>query len=286
MDALNSGAVGVSVGTLVLYHLYAYGSVFCMKSGHIQLSRNIQNSGLWFDKHSRMKDAASVTLAVQTLRNTILIAIFIGGSAFQYAWQSLNALMITTNINDRVRYLILGSCLFCSFLNWANTIRMASHMGYVIGTLDQRMADVETAKALVAAKGVSDDIESKSSSEQQESQPASPQPSSPSPSSTSRTLHLSTDQDAVALARKVAKLEKSLEINQQMLSSMLWNFSLGFRFIFSAIPFQFYVAGPIALLVTTAAMLIFLFRLDHSSTNLSQTLKLTTEVSRGQSKDG
>ena len=263
MDALNSGAVGASIGALGLYHLYAYGLVLCVKSSPIQLSRNIQNSGMWFDKHLKMKDPASVTLAIQTLRNTILIAIFIGGSAFQYAWLSLNALSTTTNINDQVRYIILGSCLFCSFLNWANTIRMASHMGYVIGTLDQRMSDVEAAKALVAAKGTND-VES----------PESLNGKAPVPP---------TDQDALDLARKVSELEKSLEKNQEMLTNMLWNFSLGFRFMFSAIPFQFYAAGPVALLVTTCAMLLILFRLDHSSTNLSQTIDIS---SREQDKDG
>jgi hypothetical protein len=255
MDALNSGAVGASIGALGLYHLYAYGFVLCVKSSPIQLSRNIQNSGMWFDKHTKMKDPASVTLAIQTLRNTILIAIFIGGSAFQYAWLSLNGLATATNINDQVRSIILGCCLFCSFLNWANTIRMASHMGYVIGTLDQRMADVEAAKALVAAKRANN-IESPP-------EPSDGKVPGPPP-----------DQDAVDLAHKVADLERSFEKNQEMLTNMLWNFSLGFRFMFSAIPFQFYAAGPVALLVTTFCMLLFLFHLDHSNTRLSQTIEL------------
>ena len=57
-----------------------------------------------------------------------------------------------------------------------------------------------------------------------------------------------------------------------MLECMLWGSSLGFRFIFAAIPFQFYAAGPVALLLATAVILGFLIHLDHGIVNLSQTL--------------
>jgi len=47
-----------------------------------------------------------------------------------------------------------------------------------------------------------------------------------------------------------------------MMQKTALHFSYGLRFIYLAIPFFFYVAGPIALVVATGLTLIFLFLFD------------------------
>ena len=206
------------------------------------------NGNLWLLKHRNAVDPASVTLAIQTLRNTILIAIFIGGFAFQYAWLSLSTLttasttvtstittLTVTSINEatQARCYILGALMFSSFLCWANTIRMASHLGYVVGILPQQFKEVEEIKR----------------------------------------QDLEMPGGAGSNHDRLLEIEATMEKNQQMLTNMLWNFSLGFRFIFTAIPFQFYVGGPVPLVVVTAVMIAFLNHVDHGgSTQLSHTL--------------
>ena len=76
-------AIAVSVCLLSGYHAFLYTLVFCFASNRIQLSTNLKNSILWIKKHQQKTDAPTVTLAVQTLRNTILVAVFIGGYALE-----------------------------------------------------------------------------------------------------------------------------------------------------------------------------------------------------------
>ena len=258
-DGFNVGALAAAITSLTVYHSFTFGSiVFGRKArSNIQLARNIKNSSLWFDKHKTLKDAPTVTLAIQTLRNTIFVAIFIGGFSFQYAWMSLNAVLTAPTINDKIRFIILAILLFSSFLSWANTIRMASHMGYVIGTLDQQVSDVEKAKTLLESK--TPDVEANENGKDEIINPtAAQQPGIRTDKAGAGTT--TTDEKS---RHHVEKLEKDLKRDQTMLINMLWNFSLGFRYIFCAIPFQFYAAGPIALLIATGVMLLFLYHADH-----------------------
>lgn len=54
-----------------------------------------------------------------------------------------------------------------------------------------------------------------------------------------------------------------LESLKELVVSMLSAFSLGFRFLFVTIPFAFYSAGPIPLIVATFVILLFLYHIDH-----------------------
>ena len=61
--------------------------------------------------------------------------------------------------------------------------------------------------------------------------------------------------------------------------SMSSSFSLGFRFLFVAIPFAFYSAGPIALMIVSAVILLFLIEIDHverSTSGFSRKITKTT----------
>ena len=48
-----------------------------------------------------------------------------------------------------------------------------------------------------------------------------------------------------------------------MISLMIISFSLGFRFLFMAMPFVFYAAGPISLVIAATVMIFFLIFIDH-----------------------
>ncbi len=103
----------------------------------MQLALNLKNSMHWIQKHKEKSDAQSTTLAIQTLRNTILVAVFIGGYALNSAYGIINSYEDSNkSTRSKVRNIILAVILFASFLCWANVIRLASHLGYMIGTLD------------------------------------------------------------------------------------------------------------------------------------------------------
>ena len=75
-------AIAVSSGVLIGYHAYLYLAVFLYMNDNIQLSTNMKNSIWWLKKHELKGDAPTVTLAIQTFRNTILVAIFVGNGVF------------------------------------------------------------------------------------------------------------------------------------------------------------------------------------------------------------
>ena len=166
--------------------------------------------------HSQAKiDPQSVTLAIQTLRNTILVAIFIGGFSFQYAFETLNSLDTSSSKWQICRAAIVSALLFCSFLCWANVIRCASHLGYYIGTLG---VDPEVAVQI---------------------------------------------EDGIAAVGTEDSWDKGEEANQ-LLSTAFKCFSFGFRFLFISIPFMFFNIGPLALVVSTFMLLVFLFVIDNN----------------------
>jgi len=129
-------AIIISLGCLVCYHSYLYFLVFFYYSDKVQLSTNMKNSIFWLQKHRQKGDAPTVTLAIQTLRNTILIAIFIGGYALQTAITTVNMAASAEDVYAKFRVIIIASFTFSSFLSWASVIRIASHLGYLIGTLE------------------------------------------------------------------------------------------------------------------------------------------------------
>lgn len=180
MDILDTGAVTVSVFVLFAYHAVLYSSVaanvLCASSdaakpgAKIQLSINIRNASIWLDKHKASTDAPTVTLAIQTLRNSILVAVFVGGQSFLFGFNTITSYPETVgNTRNQVRSIILSTCLFASFLNWAWVIRISSHLGYMIGTIThlvnlktaavQRKAEADKISAAAAA-AASKDFES------------------------------------------------------------------------------------------------------------------------------
>jgi ABC-type transport system involved in Fe-S cluster assembly fused permease/ATPase subunit len=132
---LDAIAIFLSITSLIIYHASFYGFV-TKRDVNIQLSINVVNSCNWIRKHYSKSDAQSVTLAIQTIRNTIIVAVFVGGTALQFGLGFLNSYKDALLFYSKLRIAILSSFLFLSFLFWASVIRLASHLGYLIGTME------------------------------------------------------------------------------------------------------------------------------------------------------
>ena len=140
LSSYEIGTIGASLGVLLSYHVVFYSWVIASISSsydkyNTSLSANIKNSEIWLQKHKYKGDAASVTAAIQTFRNTILVATFVGGYSFNFAVSITNEYKNQTDKLSEVRSIILCTFLFLSFLCWASVIRFSSHLGYLIGSL-------------------------------------------------------------------------------------------------------------------------------------------------------
>jgi Protein of unknown function, DUF599 len=191
--------------------------------------------------------------AVQTLRNTILVSIFVGGSAFQYGFLFLNT--PTTSAREQARALILSTLLFSSFLCWAGTIRYANHLAFSIGALDFKIKEVELREK--QEKERADNLRDGHLEAGQELE---------IPTSDVCCVDRSTDPFSLCHVPTNSKKRTVAEIMDglnELSVSMSSSFSLGFRFLFVSIPFAFYAAGPVALIIASGVILIFLFDIDH-----------------------
>jgi hypothetical protein len=122
---------------LLCYLCISYSLTIFFPSANFKthLARSTYTSILWVQKHKEKSDSSSVTLAIQTFRNTILIAVFVGGSSLSSALANLESYSFDAPLLQRIRTLIITSLLFLSFLSWANVIRFSSHLGYLTGVL-------------------------------------------------------------------------------------------------------------------------------------------------------
>jgi hypothetical protein len=154
------GAIAGSLFLLITYHIIMYSAVLTGRGKSTQLSQNIRNSMGWVLKHREKSDAPSVTLAIQTFRNTILVAVFVGGNAFTQAFNFADGYQSSVgNPIEQARYIVLAALLFGSFLSWACVIRFVAHLGYLIGTLSHNVppqaspVPVATSTAVVDGTG-------------------------------------------------------------------------------------------------------------------------------------
>ena len=102
---------------------------------HIQTAKTGNSALLWLKKHRERTDSPNTTVAVQTIRNSIYVAIFIGGSTFLAASTLLNSFPHVHDPYQKIRIVILSLILFLSFLSWASVLRCSSHLGYMTGVL-------------------------------------------------------------------------------------------------------------------------------------------------------
>jgi len=249
IPTFDASAVGVSLLGLSLY-LVIYQARVRHKNhkATTQTGRNFENMQYWGIKHNSFPDAPSVTLAVQTLRNTILVGVFVGGSSLTAAVAACDLLARPSDVSPQlvVRQILIAAFLFLSFLNWAQVIRFANHLGFYVSTLQ-----LHREEKLAALKREKE---------------------------TAMTLAVATEpgdadfrQDAVTASAEVQLTKEEIETAndtaalrdvQAMALKVATHFSFGFRFIFFAIPFWMYSAGPVALVVSSGLTLAFLAVFD------------------------
>ena len=158
--AFGIGSIIASLASTTLYHAFFFSTVVLKKPDNVMLSAHFANNVTFLLKHKEKADAPSVTLAIQTLRNTILVAIFIGGYAFQNATSAISLCVNSTAIDSKVSAGIVALLMFLSFLCWATVIRAAAHLGYHIGTLSYLNAEKPKLKSAENIEsGPGDDIE-------------------------------------------------------------------------------------------------------------------------------
>ncbi len=192
-------------------------------AGRAALHAVVVDGGAAFvSKHLAHDDAATAVLAVQTLRNTVLVAIFIGGIAFQAFQVAAGAAGAASAAGDAVeaaRTLVLAAFLLGSFLNFALVIRAASHLAYIMGGARHAVAG----DALEEGRG------------------AAPTAAASAPYSRAATL-----------------------LCGALMRALTLHFSLGFRCLYSSVPFTFAAAGPVALVVSGGLMLAFAVYADFA----------------------
>ena len=129
----NVYALSISSGLLLIYHLIYLFQIHVTHKKTIQINSNTSNVLLWVAKHMEAKDAQNTVLAVQTLRNMIMAAVFVGGFSLNASYGVLQSISDNDVVDTAtVKNVILGACLFGSFLCWTQVIRNAVHLGFII----------------------------------------------------------------------------------------------------------------------------------------------------------
>ena len=232
--------------------------------GTTQTGRNYYNMLLWAEKHAEKPDAPSVTLAIQTLRNTILVGVFIGGASLQYAANACDFLVRPGGpISPQLfcRELILGGLLFVSFLNWTQVIRFANHLGYWVGTLEQHVEKKRQEIRLREEAAADSDANDPDATEVGGGGEGGAVGGTP-------VLTLTSSRDSSPPVNVNASADSNVYNNIALKEckvigrKMIQHFSYGLRFMYFSIPFYFYSAGPTALVVSCSLLVYFLFMFD------------------------
>lgn len=121
-------AIAVCALTLAAYNSAA----LCSSSTNLKAMLRIDD--VWGSKHLKLGAAAEVTLAIQTLRNSVLVAVFIGTVAFNTMTSTLVLLTAAPAASPLwIMQLIVAVLAGCAFLSFAVCIRCAAHAGYLVG---------------------------------------------------------------------------------------------------------------------------------------------------------
>jgi len=123
--------VSLSVSGLVLI-LY---NSFALFSGKTNLGLMLKADDEWSRRHRMTSgNAADVTAAIQTLRNSVLVSVFIGTVTFNTMIDAHKSLKIYNKYSFLwLANLVVAVLYACSFLSFCICIRCAAHSGYLIG---------------------------------------------------------------------------------------------------------------------------------------------------------
>ena len=131
---LEEYSLGACAIVLFLYNVIAL--AFRKTSGLLLM---LESGRLWTKKHMAGRSAPDVTLAIQTLRNTVLVATFVGTLSFTVASTTLTYSAAAESAPARMRALLQAALLIGSFLNFALVIRCSAHAGYLIGSITEEV---------------------------------------------------------------------------------------------------------------------------------------------------
>ena len=141
---LNLAAILFSVASFTAYYAYFFYRTRWSKDYSVQINKNVSSMKSWAKRHLKTHDTPSVVLAVQALRNTQYIAIFIAGYAIKLSYAFINSIdsrkfsgyTDVIYIKD-VRSLIVSVLLFCSFINWAVVLLYAREIAFLIDSFTE-----------------------------------------------------------------------------------------------------------------------------------------------------
>ena len=197
--AVSIAALSSVGGILMVYNIFTVAKA--RKRSSLMLSTMLHAVDSFVSKHIEQNDTPTVVLLVQSLRNYMMVAIFIGGISFQSFQVACAAISLTTTPIENARTLILSSFLICSFLNFALVIRCAAHLGILLGSTQRHSA-----------------------------------------------VHNITGDNP--LMNKQLSIENTRFTCTSLMRSMCVHFSLGFRCLFSSVPYSFGASGPIPLFLS------------------------------------
>lgn len=207
------------------------------------ISQNLRIIRLWISRHSNQQDSQTLTLAVQTMRNTLMIAIFIGGAAFSYAVSNLGNVQ-GERLENRISSLIVSILLILGFLCWMQVIRAALLLGYTLGVWNK--------DSVIIGHDVQDDVWTEAQRELNKKKRYE------------SCLHLGHTMLICVGYGGVLLFCSIIILCLNDISSVLNR--LGFRFLYAIIPFAFFEVGPVALIVASVIILIIQVRMDSIGT--------------------
>ena len=245
MNESDTIALSVAIVSLAIYHAHTFAQTIWPKYYLMRPNQSfVKETVHWVEKHdNKSLVAPEVVCAVQTLRNTMYTAMFLGGSALQFAFFFTNNGSNTSGTSDSMQYraLILSALFFASFLCYASTMRNANHLAYMIEIYDIQEKELELERSNELLK---------------ESNPLS--------IINNRSSSIIGNDPHHPLSWTGNDPKKFVNAQEKMYMSMMLSYTLGFRFLFLSIPFIFYSAGYLALILATAFILIFLYNVDHT----------------------
>jgi hypothetical protein len=137
LSTLDTVAITFAIGSLFIYNIAIYSTIFIFSSSNPQLAKVMNNAFYWMMKHQSKDDPASVQCAVHTLRNTIFVAVFIGGASVHLGLSLSDDFPKGGSLSPpQIRAMVLAILSFFSFLCWMLVIRFSAQLSFLIGTLN------------------------------------------------------------------------------------------------------------------------------------------------------
>lgn len=254
-------ALVLSILMFAVYHLHLYIIKPHIFGGKVPYAISMANSEIWLRKHRENRDSATGVLAIITLRGSMTAAVFIGGYALTIAYKLSNAYPTLNNDRGKVRSIIVTFLMFGSFLCWANVVRLASVIGFLVGTLTYSLQLREEAVAKEKERR-SKEVMQDGSQQHEHDHHDHHHIKVPASATADKMFTITYDEETHEYTA-----ESVLDIHgtsSNMMRLMTVFFSSGVRLMFISLPFAFYSAGPSALLVTSLLLLACLRQYDHA----------------------